>query len=780
MPLVLAGAVAVGVCLVGLMLYVVTWSPGRRTRTNEAPKAAPEERAEAGDQPDGDGRSAAHGAPPIAASETAYGGSALAARVKLVFEAHCKKCHGQGKAKGGIRVLDRELLVEKQKVVPGKPGDSVLFQLVTADDDSAMPPPDQTRLSGEQVEIIRAWIAAGAPAFPAEAPNIVESPKDPAKDGTRVRDIVTADYALRAILKDVRSLPTEDRPFARYFSLTHLMTGGVEAGELELHRDALAKAINHLCWERDLVLPRPIDRDRTIYSVDIRGLGWDQRPFERIIPRRSVDRSPINLYDLVLLEYPYGVVYEDSDTFDLLAEEYLRPAGLVLPVLHVRADWFVSVATQPPLYEDLLRLPSQLKRLEERLHVDSQGNLEGGRARRAGVVISGVSRNNRAIERHPAAYGAYWKSFDFRSSKAEENLFRDPIDLRPAGGEMIFNLPNGLQGYLITDAKGSRLEAAPTEIVTDRFAEDKVVRNGLSCMRCHDAGIKGFADAVRAAVLRLPGSPGFDRRKVLQFYVGQAEMDGLLKQDAERFAAALRKALGKLQSKEPLTVATRRYLEEPIPLGAAAAELGIASAGELQSAFRAPKLVGLGLSPLAANGSVRRDAWEDSFNRVVRELGLGVPIVPLDGLTRRDVRPPGVDFDVALSTSKKNNVFAPGDKLVIFVTNPSRKDLYIELIGTSAEGRKTILAPATTIVGPGQRFRFPPSGEIEITGGLGREQITVFASDAGFPPGELLVGRDVADRVVHRYDERIQPVERRASPVEPPRVVKRTIEIETR
>jgi serine/threonine-protein kinase len=509
-----------------------------------------------------------------------------------------------------------------------------------------------------------------------------------------------------------------------------------------------------------------------VFRIDLRTLGWDATPFERIVDGKPAGPSAINLFDLALLEYPYGVVPEGSETFDQLQREFLGPAGQVRPLVYVRADWFVSTATLPPLYEDFLRLPFALKALEERLGVNVAADIAADRAVRAGMSVSGVSRNNRVVERHRARYGAYWLSYDFRTSKAHENLFRDPLDLKPAGGEVIFHLPNGLQGYALADAAGNRLEAAPTEIVTDKFAEDKVVRNGLSCIRCHDQGMKAFSDDVHTTVERLPGSPGFDRRKVLRLYPGQAVLDPLVKADAERFTAALTKALGKPQGREPLIAVTQRFLGAPLLLPAAAAELG-APAEALKGLLGARPLAGLGLSPLASEGAVRRDAWDDAFGRLVRDLGLGVPLVPLDAVTARNILPAAGDFDVTLATSKKNNVFAPGETMVINITNTSDKDLIIELIGTSAQGRKTILVPSTTVVKAGETFRFPPTGAIRIRGNLGKEQITVFASDVPFPPGVLLHGADVVDRVVHPFDAA-------GFKFDPARVLKKTIEIETR
>jgi hypothetical protein len=68
--------------------------------------------------------------------------------------------------------------------------------------------------------------------------------------------------------------------------------------------------------------------------------------------------TPQSFFDLVLLEYPYGVAFENSEVFDHLQEICLTPAQMIRPVPFVRVDWFVSTVTQSPLYEDLLQLPA--------------------------------------------------------------------------------------------------------------------------------------------------------------------------------------------------------------------------------------------------------------------------------------------------------------------------------------------------------------------------------------------------------------------------------------
>jgi serine/threonine-protein kinase len=697
----------------------------------------------------------------------------LSSRVQDILKKNCFECHGGKKTSAGVKILDRELLVSKQKITPGKPDESLLLQMVQATDESRMPPEGRPALTVAEIAVLRQWIAAGAPAFAADRP----SNADPA---TR-RAALDEEYVLRSILSDIRMLKPVARRYARYFSLVHILNAGTTKDDLTLHRDALAKAINHLTWMPDIVKPAAIESTYTIYRIDLRELGWERVYHYRLENDKPAKASTLTLFDLALLEYPYGTIPEASETYFSLLREYLIPAGQVRPIPYVRADWFVSVVTQPPLYHDFLQLPLNIEELEHRLGVESETNVAQGRVLRAGMINSGVSRNNRVVERHTSRYGAYWKSFDFASNQAQENIFQDPVNLHPSGGEMVFHLPNGLQGYLIVNDKGKRINDAPTSIVVDPHASDRTVRNGLACMRCHERGMKGFADDVRRTVLPLPDSPGFSKQRVLQLYPEQAAMDRFVKADEERFMGALEKALGKPQVREPLTPVTRRYLDERLNLATASAELGLADPKGLRELFRLPQFVKAGLAPLAADEGVARDTWEDNHGRVVAELGLGSPIVPLDALSRASFEPrlPPL-FELEVKTNKKNNSFAPKEEFQIFV-KPTR-DVYVEIIATSLKGRKTILAPATTLVKAGQQFQYPSKGKtIKVPGTPGKEFVTVIASDAPFIGGEVLRGDGVADRVVHPYAFRWngRGIDIQTSP-DPARTVKKTMTIETR
>jgi serine/threonine-protein kinase len=181
-----------------------------------------------------------------------------------------------------------------------------------------------------------------------------------------------------------------------------------------------------------------------------------------------------------------------------------------------------------------------------------------------------------------------------------------------------------------------------------------------------------------------------------------------------------------------------------------------------------------------SGGVVRRDTWEEYFDRTLSQLGLGQPIVPLDGLTRPDY------FDVAdaelvsVRTNKPSNIFAPGDEMIITVVNNADQTMFVELIGTSVEGRKVILIPAGTQLAVGDSLRFPSEGTITIKPKLGKEEVTLLASFQDFPAGQVLKGRQMRDRVVHRFYQLAREGSSHVLQNQPTDVVKKTISIETR
>ncbi|HYE31907.1 MAG TPA: DUF1549 domain-containing protein [Methylomirabilota bacterium] len=85
--------------------------------------------------------------------------------IKPILEASCTKCHGRGKDKGGFLLDTRETFLKGgdsgPAVVVGKSAESYLIELVAAVDPENVMPIKGSKLSAEQVGLLRAWIDQG-------------------------------------------------------------------------------------------------------------------------------------------------------------------------------------------------------------------------------------------------------------------------------------------------------------------------------------------------------------------------------------------------------------------------------------------------------------------------------------------------------------------------------------------------------------------------------------------------------------------------------------------
>ncbi|HIE98367.1 MAG TPA: DUF1549 domain-containing protein, partial [Fuerstia sp.] len=89
-----------------------------------------------------------------------------------ILEAHCFDCHGPESQESGLRLDRRANLLRgggsgEPAIVPGDSGASHLIQLVLGTDPKLIMPPEDDRLSAEQIGWLKKWIDAGAQ-MPAE------------------------------------------------------------------------------------------------------------------------------------------------------------------------------------------------------------------------------------------------------------------------------------------------------------------------------------------------------------------------------------------------------------------------------------------------------------------------------------------------------------------------------------------------------------------------------------------------------------------------------------
>jgi mono/diheme cytochrome c family protein/DNA-directed RNA polymerase subunit RPC12/RpoP len=520
--------------------------------------------------------------------------SVLAKKWREILKNHCYRCHGDnGAAEGGFNyVLDRDLLLARKKIILGDAESSKLYRRIL---NQEMPPEgEQPRPTEDELRWIRQWIDAGLPTEQIAAPP---------------RPFLRDDDLAVLMLDDIMSQKPRERRFIRYFTLTHLYNAGLSDDELQTYRHALSKLTNSLSWRKEIVIPKPLNPERTVFRIDVRDYSWSPKVWEHIAAA-----------------YPYGV-RSNSPTKQALA----ATAACEQPF--VRGDWFVATAARPPLYHDLLQLPDSDRELERQLKVNVIENIEQERVARAGFNGSGVSRNNRLIERHELAFGgAYWKSYDFIDNVGRHNLFSHPRGpdstddtFEPSGGEIIFNLPNGLQAYMLIDAHGKRIDKGPTAIVSDPRRPDRAVENGLSCMACHSRGIVPKTDQIRTHVEKNSDAFSTEEIQILKsLYPPADRFHTLQEQDSEYFLAAVTKTGSPAGVTEPIVSLVSQF-ESELDLKRSAAEVGCTPTEFLDHLKRSPSLErSLGALKIPG-GTIQRQVFTDSFLEIVRNMESASP-----------------------------------------------------------------------------------------------------------------------------------------------------------
>lgn len=500
------------------------------------------------------------------------------------------------------------LRTNRDYIIAGSASKSALYQRLIKDpaDKERMPkskgkPGDKSYrlpLSSEEIEEVKGWIegasaAAGSPvasapaaeagepaAFPRAVPSAAkEAPASSAKEAPvaaeKARPFATDAQVENALLKDleVGTIPPADR---RYLSLANCYNSKDAAGNPLFNAERMARAkvavdklLNSLSYQPAIHLSQVVDNRGILLRLRLSDYGWTAETWEQVA----------NVY-------PFAV-----QTAEL--EEAQRTTGS--KQVWMRADWFVFAVSQPPLYNKFLHLPGDtgtenaIVQLEAKLGLRYEEKVKEEGTVRSGFERSGVSQGNRIIERISLPSGAYyWKSYDFNKDRKNDlggDIFQSPLGPVDAGisvnrerifsqdgGEFIFSLPNGLQGYMLANARGNRLDQAPKDVVRDSSRKDGLIINGISCMSCHKDGllVPSSKDEIAPHAKSLSFAPG-ELAEVERLY-NQEKMLKALKEDQERFTRAVEQ-LGQTGSSDPVREMYDAFRQD-IPVENISAELG--------------------------------------------------------------------------------------------------------------------------------------------------------------------------------------------------------------
>ena len=613
-----------------------------------------------------------------------------------VLDKHCARCHQVGRLDptktkderprkdfGFVLQLDK-LAADPHYIVPGNPNESRLFKNLSKDGempyDVRMEGASLPDLSPAEANAVAAWIQSlGVKTAAACA----------------TRQFVGHEDVIDLIAGDLRRLSSARRKTTRYLTLTHMKNACIDDAALNVYRMGAIKLINSLSRSSEVVRLEAVDPDQTILRINLDDLGWEAKD-----------------WDTVLAQYPYNT-QPDKESIVILE----RSTGTKFP--YARADWFAFKASRPGLYEKLLKLPTTFQALAKDQGVDVEGDIKRFAVARAGFQKSGVSRNNRLIERHASRSGYFWTSYDFAGNKTKQSLFEFPLGpggdngFNHDGGETIFSLPNGFQAYYLSTAKGDALSNGPTNIVQDPTSKDLTVTNGISCMGCHDQGMRKAKDEVRSIVVQGRTFPKETREAVEALYPPTDKMDTVIAGDASRFADAMKRAgldpTLKLNGVEMVTALSKRY-ENDLDLTLAAAELGMSKA-EFAEASREADRKFRTLVRRLEQGSIPRDQFETNFAAFADNIS-DEEIVNFGGGAAQK---PGAKVgrgssDIAVTSDK--DVYKQNATAIFTVV--SSRDCFLTLTDVDEKGEGTVLFPnkfaQDNRIKANAEVQLPPSG----------------------------------------------------------------------
>jgi hypothetical protein len=569
----------------------------------------------------------------------------LEPRVLGVLETKCAKCHGPGSAaQGGIDyIINLAELIAQNKVVPGDAATSRIYARMVAAMNPMPPATEEQRPTELDKDIVEAWIDQCAG---------VQSCAD--------QSFISRDEVLLLINQDLGSVNLEAKPFTRYFSFVHLHNAGFCSAEIDVYRESLAKLVNSLSLGTQIKAPVAIDELKLIYRIDIGDYEWQRGEGEfvklseptvyfrdgdneNISPeeKKELDKKFTDVWEMMVDQNPYAVEYI-GDVATSIKEE----TKTNFPIL--QGDAFIDVSSRSPLYYDILNIPRRSAKLrpqdadcgpagsadeclETQLAVEVLKNIEeeflnnDDVVGRAGFKKSDVSDFNRVVERHlfkNANNRTFWISYDFAGQSGKQNITVNPLDFDFDGGEIIFTLPNGMQGYMLTDAAGTRLNEGPLNIVQDESQKDFIVRNGVSCMGCHSAGMIKVQDDIRYALDANMSETSFDaieRDKIRDLYPRREDFDGLVAEDIRRFNDSLALAGVTVGAEKEPVITSFLAFDENVTLRRAGAEYDLSEKDMVQAVGK----LGDDLNDLAEGNTIQRRDFTNNFPAGVCILNIG-------------------------------------------------------------------------------------------------------------------------------------------------------------
>ncbi|HKP61743.1 MAG TPA: hypothetical protein VJV78_33665 [Polyangiales bacterium] len=403
-------------------------------------------------------------------------------------------------------------------------------------------------------------------------PTLLATPRS-VPEGTKIGDQEISQW----IANDRAKLAPGDADFMVYTSLHEIHNAGVSADRLNVARASISKALNSTArWAPAIVNPVDINGKGMVYRFDTRSYWGFNKGVKKLIYGGSDDDIFFG-DQTATLSFRFNFtpnVSPDPNFAQMIwnrvklgSVEAYKQSGAAANIKgfkpdYVEAGQLVYTLSRPDVYNTIMSLPTYAPELEKELGVVKTNE---AKSYEWVIIEQAITIDARIVFRAKTSSGGfYWKTFDIFAGSQQKFPFWEhpipkfvsaagatpkdvsliasllqPVNTDPSEGcgssgtggftlctnytgesgvqqsasEIIWNMPNGLQGYAIYGGLNQRRTDAFSFIVHDprrmRNASDAAINTGAfaggdirlvvgaSCMGCHVDGMNRVSNDMR-------------------------------------------------------------------------------------------------------------------------------------------------------------------------------------------------------------------------------------------------------------------------------------------